>query len=184
MKDRLTARDIAVIGLSAALIFVIGMVLVVSLTSIFAIPSAMVVFATPLLTMVFTVAALRTRKIGAVSLICLIFGLILLKFTPVGVLAVVVAAILSDLVTKIVYKNYSLNVNITRSTPLMCSFGVWTAYIMMSLFTVEDSIYSQGGLLISLGVSIGVYILGVFISTMTERIFAKRLSWARDGSEK
>lgn len=180
MKGRLSAKDIAVIGLSAALIFVIGMVLVVSLTSLIAIPSAMVVFATPLLTMVFTVAALKTRKIGTVSFISLIFGLILIKITPVGVLAVVLAAILSELVTKIVYKDYSLNVNITRSTPLMCAFGVWTAYILLRLFTIDNSIYKQGGLLISLGVSIGVYVLGIFISTMTEKIFSKRLGWARD----
>lgn len=179
-KDKLNVRDIATIGISVSIIFVIGMVFVVGLTSIFSIPSAMVVFATPLLTMVFTVASLKTKKIGTVTLICLVFGLIMIRITPVGVLAILIAALLADLITKLIFKNYDLNKNIIRSAPLMCSLGVWTAWFVMGIFTVEETIYSQGGLGISFVVSVLVYIVGYLVAKLTERIFAKRVAWARD----
>lgn len=180
MKDKLSARDIATIGISVALIFSIGMIVVVGLSALIAFPSAMVVFATPLLTMVFVVACLRTRKIGTVSLICTVFGLIMLRITPLGVAAIGSGAVLSDLVTRLIFKTYKTNKKVILSTPLMCSFGVWTAYIIMGIFTVEETIYTSGGFLATLLVSIFVYGLGYFIARLTERVFSKRVAWAKE----
>ena len=100
---KFTVRDWVLMGLSLAMMVVVGrMLYTLSLT--LPIPSSRVLITAPVFAFIYTATAMQTKRIGTVTIISLAYGLYMLKFSIFGALAVVLSGVLCDILTFIILK--------------------------------------------------------------------------------
>ena len=169
---KLTTKDISIMGISLALMFIFGKGLYL-LSRFFPIPGSRIFTTTPLFTFILTGAVLKTKKIGTVSIITGLLGLLLFRFSIYGGIAVGLAGFLADFITFIIFRKYTDFKSIYLSVPLNSSISVWTSFFIVNIF-VPDSKFVQVAGLLTLLVSVLVYGLSLLCSISTIKIFKRR----------
>lgn len=173
---KFTVRDWVLMGLSLAMMVVIGkMLYTISLT--LPIPSSRVLVTAPVFAFIYTATAMQTKRIGTVTVISLAYGLYMLKFSIFGALAGVLSGLLCDLLTLIIFRNYDKVENIVYSVPMRSAISVWTSYFIVTRFA-PSSRFVQAGVIPTLIITVIIYFVGLAASKYTTRVFANRMALA------
>ena len=173
---KFTVRDWVLMGLSLAMMIVVGKVLY-SISLTLPIPSSRVLVTAPVFAFIYTATSMQTKRIGTVTVISLAYGLYMLKFSIFGALAGVLSGVLCDILTFIIFKNYDKLENIVYSVPIRSTISVWTSYFIVTKF-VPSSRFVQAGVIPTIIISIVIYFVGLAASKYTAKIFAKRMALA------
>lgn len=173
---KFTVRDWVLMGLSLAMMIVVGKVLY-SISLTLPIPSSRVLVTAPVFAFIYTATSMQTKRIGTVTVISLAYGLYMLKFSIFGALAGVLSGVLCDILTFIIFKNYDKLENIVYSVPIKSTISVWTSYFIVTKF-VPSSRFVQAGVIPTIIISIVIYFVGLAASKYTAKIFAKRMAFA------
>ena len=173
---KFTVRDWVLMGLSLAMMIVVGKVLY-SISLTLPIPSSRVLVTAPVFAIISTGTAMQTKRIGTVTVISLAYGLYMLKFSIFGAFAGVLSGVLCDILTFIIFKNYDKLENIVYSVPIRSTISVWTSYFIVTKF-VPSSRFVQAGVIPTIIISIVIYFVGLAASKYTAKIFAKRMALA------
>ena len=173
---KFTVRDWVLMGLSLAMMIVVGKMLY-SFSLTLPIPSSRVLVTAPVFAFIYTATAMQTKRIGTVTVISLAYGLYMLKFSIFGAAAGVLSGIICDLLTLLIFKNYDKLENIVYSVPIRSMISVWTSYFIVTRF-VPSSRFVQAGVIPTLIISIVIYFVGLAASKYTAKIFAKRMAFS------
>lgn len=173
---KFTVKDWVLMGLSLAMMIVVGKVLY-SISLTLPIPSSRVLVTAPVFAFIYTATSMQTKRIGTVTVISLAYGLYMLKFSIFGALAGVLSGVLCDILTFIIFKNYDKLENIVYSVPIRSTISVWTSYFIVTKF-VPSSRFVQAGVIPTIIISIVIYFVGLAASKYTAKIFAKRMALA------
>ncbi|QAA34374.1 hypothetical protein [Clostridium manihotivorum] len=102
---------------------------------------------------------LRSPKLGTLSMLSVVLGVILSIFSPIMTLAIVFTGILSDLLSYLIFKGYGSGKKLIVSVAFYPLFSVITSLFFVSRFTAKlpsnklSILYLAGG--------IGAFILGI-----------------------
>ena len=173
---KFTVRDWVLMGLSLAMMIVVGKVLY-SISLTLPIPSSRVLVTAPVFAFIYTATSMQTKRIGTVTVISLAYGLYMLRFSIFGALAGVLSGVLCDILTLIIFKNYDKLENIVYSVPMRSAISVWTSYFIVTKF-VPSSRFVQAGVIPTLIITVVIYFVGLAASKYTAKIFAKRIAFA------
>ena len=173
---KFTVKDWVLMGLSLAMMIVVGKVLY-SISLTLPIPSSRVLVTAPVFAFIYTATSMQTKRIGTVTVISLAYGLYMLKFSIFGALAGALSGVLCDILTFIIFKNYDKLENIVYSVPIRSTISVWTSYFIVTKF-VPSSRFVQAGVIPTIIISIVIYFVGLAASKYTAKIFAKRMALA------
>lgn len=166
-------KDWVLMGLSLAMMIVIGKVLY-SLSLTLPIPSSRVLLTAPVFSFIYTATILKTRRIGTVTLISLCYGIYMLRMSFFGALAGVLSGVISDILTYLIFRNYSEIRNIVYSVPIRSSLSVWTSFFIVNIF-VPQSRFVQAGIIPTAIITVLIYAVGLIASKYTVSIFSKRI---------
>lgn len=173
---KFTVKDWVLMGLSLAMMIVVGKILY-SISLSLPIPSSRVLVTAPVFGFIYTSTAMQTRKIGTVTFISIAYGLFMMKFSIFGAIAGVASGVLCDILTLIIFKNYDKIENIVYSVPIRSSLSVWTSYFIVTKF-VPNSRFVQAGFIPTMVICIIIYFVGLGASKYTAKIFGKRMALA------
>lgn len=174
MRD-LQAKDIALMGISVALMIVVGQVLY-QVSQLLPIPASRVVITAPVFGFILTLACLFTRKIGTVSLISIAYGIYVFirSGTPFSMISIIGSGILCDLITLVFFRNYDTDNKILFSVPIRSVLSIWTSFFVVTLM-VPQSRFVQAGVVANIITSIIVYLIGLLAAKLCIRLFADKM---------
>lgn len=173
---KFTLRDWVLMGLSLAMMIVIGKVLY-QISKALPIPSSRVLVTAPVFAFIYTATAIHTKRIGTVTVISFAYGLYMLRFSFFGALAGVLSGLLCDILTYIIFRNYDKVSNIVYSVPFKSTISVWTSYFIVK-FMVPNSRFIQAGVIPTLIVTVIIYLVGLAASKYTAKVFAGKRAFA------
>lgn len=173
---KFTLRDWVLMGLSLAMMIVIGKALY-SISKMLPIPSSRVLVTAPVFGFIYSATAMQTRRIGTVTAISFAYALYMMRYSVFGALAGLLSGVLCDVLTYIIFRNYDKVENIVYSVPLKSTISVWTSYFIVK-FMVPNSRFVQAGVIPTLLVTIVIYFVGLAASRYTAKIFGRKLAFA------
>lgn len=176
--SQLKTKELTVMGISVALMVVLGTVLYFVGSSL-PIPGGRLLAMAPAYSFIFTALILRVKKIGVISLISFIFGIFLLKFSIFGVLAIWISAFLADILTLILIRKYKSYKDIYLTVPLNSFFQIWISYYVVLNF-VPDSKFTQAAFWPTLGLSLLIYFISLYSSKYFIRLMDDRSLLGKD----
>lgn len=159
---KLSVKDIAIMGFCLALMVVAGRVLYIA-SNLLPIPSSRVLVTTPVFAFILTAGVSYTRKMGTISLICIAYGLYLMKYSFFSFLAVALSGVLCELTAWILFRDYKRESAIVWSVPLKSVYSVWTSFFVVRFF-VPGSRFIQYGIIPLLIISFIIYGVGYVCS--------------------
>lgn len=137
---------------------------------LFPVPGSKFIIMSPYLSLVLFFPIKKIKKIGIMSLISIIFGLILSTFTFFMGLAIITTGILADLTTFIFLRNYKTNKKIIISASFYPVYAYITS-IYITNFVTGNVLYNVVELNIFILVGILIYILGIIGSFIGYKIY-------------
>jgi len=143
MIKKLTAHDIAMMGISVAILFVIGY-LVYFITQPLLLPGAKFIFMAPLLSFSHYIPLYKRRKASTILFINICFGLLLFMMSPLMSVAIVVTGTLSALVLSLSNRLTSIEnamvIALTAYPPIALFVSFYISFYITGLNLYGDGI--------------------------------------------
>ncbi|OPJ54955.1 hypothetical protein [Alkalithermobacter paradoxus] len=165
-------REITLIGISVSLMIIIGYVFY-TMASIIIIPGSRYVLMAPLLGFMFCIPLFNIRKIGTISLVSLVFGLIMMFINIFMSVAIISSGILTDTVSYILFRNYNNNKSIICTSAFYPLFSLVTSFWVSNYITGNKAYLMINKLYILISVSIITYILGLIGSYFGYKVMVR-----------
>lgn len=178
---RLSAGDIAVIALTAALMVVIGYILFL-LSAVLFLPGAKFIIMAAFLSFMISIVVMKVRKRGTIFIFSLVFGGLMGMITVVMTLAIALSGLLTELTALIVPGAYWQK----KKVIIVSSFFPFYSFII-ALFATNyltgSKLFAVGGVIPFLIVAVINYGLGFLGAKAAEHIMYKRLKKVKIGGE-
>ncbi|WP_053955872.1 hypothetical protein [Inediibacterium massiliense] len=171
---KFSVKEITLIGITAAMMVAIGYVLYVA-GSFLPIPGSKFIMFSPFLGFILTMPIYKIKKIGVLSAISFVFGMIMSGISIFMGLAILASGIFSDLLSKILFKNYNSTNKIMLSVGLYPMCSLINSFLVGVYITGNKAFALDGGYEMLLIISLIIYGLGVFGSYVALKLLPSRV---------
>ncbi|WP_129595950.1 hypothetical protein [Anaerophilus nitritogenes] len=167
-------NEITIIGITAALMVAIGYILYVT-GSFLPIPGSKFLMFSPFLGFILTMPIYKIRRMGVLSAISFVFGIIMSSISIFMGLSILASGIFTDLLSKILFKNYNSNQKIILSIGFYPMFSLINSFLVGLYITGNKAFALDGGYDMLGIVSCIIYALGVLGSYAALKVLPSRI---------
>lgn len=139
---------------------------------LFPVPGSKFLIMSPYLSLVLFFPIKKIKKVGVMSLISIIFGLILSIFTLFMGIAIILTGILADLTTLVFIRNYKTNKKIIISTAFYPLYA-YTTSIYITNFITGNLLYNIVKIDIFIFIGLIIFLLGIIGSFIGNNIYKR-----------
>ncbi|MBF7095508.1 MptD family putative ECF transporter S component [Alkalibacter mobilis] len=169
-----SVKDITLIGLVAALTVVVGYVFYLA-GSLFPVPGYKFVVFAPFLSFMMYIPVRKIRKMGVMTIVNLVFGLLMSMVSLIMSIAIISAGITAELVAWLIFRNYETEKKSILAVAIYPVSAVLCASAASNYFTGNAIYRLSGGWKFLIGLSVLIYLLGVFGAYMSNKVVYKRI---------
>ncbi|HAE61927.1 MAG TPA: hypothetical protein DCG38_06305 [Eubacteriaceae bacterium] len=169
-----TVKDITLIGVVAALTVVVGYVFYIA-GSFFPIPGLKFVVFAPFLGFMMFIPVRKVQKIGVVSAVNLVFGVLMAPVSIVMSIAIVSAGLIAELISWIIFRDYRTLRKMILSVGIYPVAAVLCASAAAYYFTGNVIYRLTGGWLFIVVLSAVIYALGVAGAYASNKVVYQRI---------
>lgn len=151
-------REISLLGITVALIVVLGFVFYFS-SYILPLPGSKFLMMAPFLAFMYTFPLIKINKKGVILILSLLFAIIMSFITLIMGVAILSAGILTE-ITSYIFKNKNRETEIVFSTAFFPLYS-YLSFIFLSEFMLGYNLLSENTSLLLIIIGAVIYILGV-----------------------
>lgn len=159
-------RDIIIMALAVVLIYVLGKINF-AFSRVVPIPGFSTALRAPLYAFVLTGVICETRKIGTISMVMAVYAIIMsVTITPFSGIAILIGAVLADIITILFIRNYKQDIKVMLSAALFAPCAlIGTIFVISFLTTAKIHIFtSNTQILITLALTALFSLAGSYMS--------------------
>lgn len=174
-----TTKDITLIGVVAALTVVIGYIFYL-VGHLFPIPGYKFVVFAPFLGFMMYIPVRKVGKMGVMTAVNLVFGLIMAMVSLIMTIAIVSAGVLAELVAWILFRRYDTSKKTILAVGLYPVAAVLCASYASFYLTGNVLYQVVGGGAFVVVLSLVIYLLGTMGAYMADRVVYRRIMEIRN----
>lgn len=172
MKWNMTVKDLTSISICIAIAVILGKVL--RMLHI-VMPFSRALINAPFYSFLMAVLLYRTKKPGTMTLFALGYGAIMIGISSIFMsIAVIIGAILADLILLMTVRNYDSNLKIALCAPIYSAGGIFGTFIVVTFFTESVRYVFEGYLALIISLTT-VYLIGLSGSLLAMKIMPPKL---------
>ncbi len=170
-----SAKDIAIIALTAVLTVVFGYVFYLA-GSLIPIPGYKFVVFAPFLGFMMYIPVAKIRRIGVMSAASFVFALLMAPITFFMGIAILATGICTDLVSLLVFRKYTSTKRVIASVAFYPSFAVIWAFLISNYLTGNVLYRLAGGWFLISMLCVVIYPLGILGAYLSDKFIYKRIT--------
>lgn len=171
IKWNMTVKDLTTIGICIAIAVVLGRVLGVLHRVM---PFSRGIVNAPFFSFLVALILYRVRKLGAMSLFAIGYGLIMARLSIFSTMAIITGGIMADIITFLIVRNYNSDIKILLCAPIYSAGGIIGTFFTVTFFINSPMYMFEGRLALLISVA-SVYVAGLFGSFTAVRLCRNRI---------
>lgn len=172
MKWNMTVKDLTTISICIALAVILGKVLRILHMVM---PFSRALINAPFYSFLMAVMLYRTKKPGTMTLFALGYGAIMIGVSSIFMsMAIIIGAILGDLMLLLTVRNYDSNLKIALCAPIYSAGGIFGTFLVVTFITESVRYVFEGPLALIISI-VTVYLIGLSGSLLAMKIMPSKL---------